>query len=221
MELLDFVVRQTDKYIDSIPREERKKYGQFFTSNETAIFMANLFDIPENKTTLCILDTGAGTGILSAALIQRLQGISSLQKIKLVCYENDGQVVDVLKQNLNWIREHSVIQVDYEIRESNYILEQENEYNCTLESDFNPLKYDMVIGNPPYMKVGRNAPEAKVMPDVCYGAPNLYFLFTTMGVFNLYPEGELVYIVPRSWTSGAYFKKFRKKIWYRISSKSI
>ena len=83
MELLDFVVRQTDKYIDSIPREERKKYGQFFTSNETAIFMANLFDIPENKTTLCILDTGAGTGILSAALIQRLQGISSLQKIKL------------------------------------------------------------------------------------------------------------------------------------------
>lgn len=212
MELLDFVVRQTDKYIDSIPREERKKYGQFFTSNETAIFMANLFDIPENKTTLCILDTGAGTGILSAALIQRLQGISSLQKIKLVCYENDGQVVDVLKQNLNWIREHSVIQVDYEIRESNYILEQENEYNCTLESDFNLLKYDMVIGNPPYMKVGRNAPEAKAMPDVCYGAPNLYFLFTTMGVFNLYPEGELVYIVPRSWTSGAYFKKFRKKI---------
>ena len=145
MELLDFVVRQTDKYIDSIPREERKKYGQFFTSNETAIFMANLFDIPENKTTLCILDTGAGTGILSAALIQRLQGISSLQKIKLVCYENDGQVVDVLKQNLNWIREHSVIQVDYEIRESNYILEQENEYNCTLESDFNLLKYDILV----------------------------------------------------------------------------
>ena len=49
------------------------------------------------------------------------------------------------------------------------------------------------------------------MPDVCYGAPNLYFLFAAMGMFNLIPNGELVYIIPRSWTSGAYFKKFRQK----------
>ena len=30
-----------------------------------------------------------------------------------------------------------------------------------------------------------------------------------MGIYNLRPEQELVYIIPRSWTSGAYFKKFR------------
>lgn len=212
MELLDFVIRQTDKYIDSIPRAERKKYGQFFTSIETAAFMASLFDIPKNKDTLRILDTGAGTGILSAALIQRLESVSSLKKIYLVCYENDCQVIEILRQNLDWIRTHSSIQVDYEIRDNNYILEQEKEYNSTCETDLNPKKYDMVIGNPPYMKIGKNAPEAKAMPDVCYGAPNLYFLFIAMGVFNLFQEGELVYIVPRSWTSGTYFKRFRKKI---------
>ena len=32
-----------------------------------------------------------------------------------------------------------------------------------------------------------------------------------MGMFDLCPNGELVYIIPRSWTSGAYFKKFRQK----------
>lgn len=212
MELLDFVIRQTDKYIDSIPRTERKKYGQFFTSIETAVFMASLFDIPENKSILRILDTGAGTGILSAALIQRLEGISSLQKIYLVCYENDHQVLEVLRRNLDWIKTHSNIQIDYEIRNDNYILKQEKEYNCTSETDSNHNKYDMVIGNPPYMKIGKDAPEAKAMPDICYGAPNLYFLFIAMGVFNLFQEGELVYIVPRSWTSGTYFKRFRKKI---------
>ena len=47
------------------------------------------------------------------------------------------------------------------------------------------------------------------MPSVCYGAPNLYFLFMAMGAYNLKPECEMVYIIPRSWTSGAYFKKFR------------
>ena len=80
-----------------------------------------------------------------------------------------------------------------------------------LGAEPDPLKYDIVIGNPPYMKIAKDAPEAKAMPDVCYGAPNLYFLFAAMGMFDLCPNGELVYIIPRSWTSGAYFKKFRQK----------
>lgn len=41
-------------------------------------------------------------------------------------------------------------------------------------------------------------------------APNLYFLFWAMGIHNLKDGQELVYIVPRSWTSGAYFRRFRE-----------
>lgn len=74
----------------------------------------------------------------------------------------------------------------------------------------NPRKYDFVIGNPPYMKIPKDAPEATAMPEVCYGAPNLYFIFASMGLFNLCEDGEMVYIIPRSWTSGAYFKRFRE-----------
>ena len=76
--------------------------------------------------------------------------------------------------------------------------------------NLNPAKYDFVIGNPPYMKIRKNAPEATAMPEVCYGAPNLYFIFAAMGLFNLKDDGEMVYIIPRSWTSGAYFKHFRQ-----------
>jgi adenine-specific DNA-methyltransferase len=61
------------------------------------------------------------------------------------------------------------------------------------------------------MKIPKDAPEATAMPNVCYGAPNMYFLFASMGMFNLIEDGELVYIIPRSWTSGAYFKRFREK----------
>lgn len=32
-----------------------------------------------------------------------------------------------------------------------------------------------------------------------------------MSMFNLKADGEMVYIIPRSWTSGAYFKQFRKR----------
>ena len=45
-----------------------------------------------------------------------------------------------------------------------------------------PEKYDFVIGNPPYMKIPKDAPEATAMPEVCYGAPNLYFIFAAMGL---------------------------------------
>lgn len=211
MEPLDFVIQKTNEYINEMPKTQRKKYGQFFTSKETAMFMAGLFDISENKTQLQILDAGAGSGILSIALIERLQKSSQIQYVRLVCYENDSKIVELLRSNLLWVQQHSKLIFDFEIREDNYILCQAPEYNGLSCGESDLLKYDMVIGNPPYMKISKDAPEAKAMPDVCYGAPNLYFLFATMGMFNLIPDGELVYIIPRSWTSGAYFKKFREK----------
>lgn len=42
-----------------------------------------------------------------------------------------------------------------------------------------------IFGNPPYMKIAKNAPEALAMSDICHGAPNLYFLFASMSMFNL------------------------------------
>ncbi|MFC2269487.1 MAG: Eco57I restriction-modification methylase domain-containing protein, partial [Porphyromonas endodontalis] len=75
--------------------------------------------------------------------------------------------------------------------------------------------YDYVIGNPPYRKISKDSEEALNMCDVCYGAPNLYFLFWAMGIHNLKEGQELVYIVPRSWTSGLYFKKFRQYLFTR------
>ncbi len=46
--MLDYIIERTNIYIDDMPKKERKKYGQFFTSKETARFMAGLYTIPEN-----------------------------------------------------------------------------------------------------------------------------------------------------------------------------
>ncbi|MBP3366044.1 MAG: Eco57I restriction-modification methylase domain-containing protein [Treponema sp.] len=210
MSLLDSVIQTTKSYIEEMPKSQRKRYGQFFTSKETAEFMARLFAVPAGKVQLNILDAGAGSGVLSVALIERLQSLPQLRHIHLVCYENDHNIIELLKMNLELACRESALHVDYEIREDNYILSQMTDYNGMIGCEPNPLKYDMVIGNPPYMKIAKDAPEARAMPDICYGAPNLYFLFAAMGMFNLASGGELVYIIPRSWTSGAYFKRFRQ-----------
>jgi adenine-specific DNA-methyltransferase len=81
-----------------------------------------------------------------------------------------------------------------------------------LGADPDPYRFDIIIGNPPYKKIPKDAVEAHAMPDICYGAPNLYFLFTEMALFNLKNDSEMVFIIPRSWTSGAYFNAFRQKL---------
>lgn len=212
MKLLEHTIASTNEYMAKMPKAKRKSYGQFFTSKETAAFMAGLFEIPKKKDELCILDAGAGSGILSLALIDRLQGETGIRRIRLTCYETDLNIVSLLRSNLDYACEKSKIIIDYEIRTDNYILSQVLEYNGMLGADPQPQKYDLVIGNPPYKKIAKDAPEAQAMPDVCYGAPNLYFLFAAMGMFNLAPECEMVYIIPRSWTSGAYFMSFRQKL---------
>lgn len=210
MNLVEHVIQETAKYVEHMPKSQRKAYGQFFTSPETAEFMAGLFDIPETDE-IKILDPGAGAGILAVALIQRLETIDSIKKIDLVCYETDTHVLNLLKSNLEWAASISSKTIESDIIFDNYILSQVSDYNEMLDANPNPTKFDLVIGNPPYMKMAKDAPEALSMPDVCYGAPNLYFLFAAMSLFNLKENGEMVYIIPRSWTSGAYFKKFRQK----------
>ena len=212
MRALDYAITSTNNYIEKMPKSQRKSYGQFFTSRETAMFMAGLFEIPTGKDELHILDAGAGSGILSLALIERLQSEAGIKHISLVCYETDSSIADLLYSNLDYACKKSKIDIEYEIRKDNYILSQIFEYNDWIGSDPHPQKYDFVIGNPPYMKISKEAPEAQAMPDICYGAPNLYFLFASMGMFNLIPEGQMVYIIPRSWTSGVYFKSFRQKL---------
>lgn len=82
--LLDYVSRATNDYIAAMPKTARKQYGQFFTSPQTAEFMASLFDLSAAVGTVSILDPGAGSGLLSAAMIERLQAQPRITKIKLV-----------------------------------------------------------------------------------------------------------------------------------------
>lgn len=208
--MLEKIIELTNLYIENMPKKERKKYGQFFTSMETARFMASLYEHPAGKSCIKVLDAGAGSGILSCAFIEWIEQFDYISEIDLVCYENDENVLEVLKENLEYCKKNSIKKIKYDIKTENYITSQYLDFNSMIGGNTNPPKFDYVIGNPPYMKIPKNAPEATAMPEVCYGAPNMYFIFAAMGLFNLKDNGEMVYIIPRSWTSGAYFKRFRQ-----------
>lgn len=210
--ILDQVIRNTADFISSVPKSKRKKFGQFFTPVSTAKFMARLFNINLHKSELCLLDAGAGTGILCIALIDYIFELGYSGKVQLTCYETDPLVLPILRANLMLVTE--AYDVSFDIIEDNYLTSQYFGTNTLIDTDSN--LYDYIIGNPPYLKLSKDATEAKMMSDICHGAPNLYFLFWAMGIYNLKSNQELVYIIPRSWTSGAYFKKFREYLFANI-----
>ena len=196
MMTLEKAYEKTTDFVESIPKTERKRYGQFFTSKKSASFMASLFTPDIGKATIRLLDAGAGTGLLTVAMVERLRTDGYEGNIIVTCYETDGKVLPTLYANLQGLAEKYRIQ--YSVITENFLLE-----NTAGQ------QYDIIIGNPPYLKIPRDAPEALAMPEVCHGAPNLYFLFWAKSIQQMKTDGELVYIIPRSWTSGAYFEKFR------------
>ncbi len=208
--MLDYVIKQTMSFLEDMPKSKRKKKGQFFTSAETAMFMADMFDLSDCEGSVSVLDPGAGTGILSIAFLERLMSLSSDINAFLTCYETDPEVLPVLKSNLEYAKSEYPGRIEYRVLEEDYILSQSNDFEENLLANEDPLKYDYIIANPPYLRVMRDHPAAMSMPKVVHGAPNLYFLFAAMSLFNLKNEAEMVYIIPRSWTSGAYFKAFRE-----------
>ena len=50
MKMIDHVCAATVEYIDHMPKSKRKKYGQFFTSKETAVFKS--VDIGKQEKTM-------------------------------------------------------------------------------------------------------------------------------------------------------------------------
>lgn len=204
------VVNLTASFLEEMPKSVRKKKGQFFTSKETAKFMASLFDLDELGESIDILDPGAGTGILTAALIERIESCKNIKSVNITCYETDETVIGLLESNLSLIQNMSSKDISYEILNCDYLVSQSDNFEGTSDAEKEPKKYDLVIGNPPYLRVLKNHDAAVAMPSVVHGAPNLYFLFAAMSLFNLRDDGEMVYIIPRSWTSGAYFKAFRE-----------
>jgi adenine-specific DNA-methyltransferase len=71
-------------------------------------------------------------------------------------------------------------------------------------------KFDLIISNPPYFKLKKGSPEARAMTHLIHGQPNIYMLFMAKSADLLKETGEMVFITPRSFTSGAYFKRFRE-----------
>lgn len=209
--LVGYAERLSGLYtLDSSP-EQRKKRGQFFTPTQVSLYMARLFNINNDK--IYLLDPGAGTGALTAAFCERLLESSKTVNLTIDVFEIDSNLLPLLKKILTWIKrrmERAGHNVAYNIYKQDFILENNGYFNQDMFWSLDEhIMYDFVIANPPYYKLGKSTPQSSAMLDLVSGQPNIYSFFMALSASMLKPGGEMVFITPRSFCSGLYYKRFR------------
>lgn len=158
--MLEEIIKNTVKYKSSSTGNEQKAKGQFFTGIKTAEFMAGLYT--PNTRNIKVLDPGAGNGLLAAALVEKLIYANRCDSLEITFIENDPKIIPTLKKTANIIKRHCKDRVRCKIS-----IIQENFILADIKNTF-----DVVICNPPYMKIRKDSPESRAMKDFVYGQPN-------------------------------------------------
>jgi adenine-specific DNA-methyltransferase len=70
-------------------------------------------------------------------------------------------------------------------------------------------RFDLVIGNPPYGRIGLTPDQRAVYKRGLFGHANLYGLFTDLALRLTRPGGVVAYVTPTSFLAGEYFKVLR------------
>ena len=200
----DFMVRADQRRLNTqrtLDPTVQLKLGQHFTPSQAAKLIASIPRLPAHGT-LKILDPGAGTGSLLAALFARIVAESPSLEVNIVALEIDTQVADSLRETMDELLQvatNAGVNLHTEVVEDDFIDPQRG---CG--SDF-----DVVIMNPPYQKIPAKSRYREVMARRGVQAPNLYAAFLAQGALALKPGGQMVAITPRSFTNGVYFEQFR------------
>nr|WP_321496610.1 Eco57I restriction-modification methylase domain-containing protein [uncultured Methanolobus sp.] len=224
--LVSYAVRISDFFRQFYDYDYRKVRGQFFTPENVACYMASFIDIDRNETR--ILDPGAGSGILIAAVCDRIV-TECMGPMNLIvdCYENDPSMLSLLKEVLDncktELKNKSHI-FEYEIYEQDFILHNTKYLNKSLIPPWEEKElifYNSIISNPPYYKINKDSPQSIAMKCQDYGHTNVYASFMALSIKMLKKNGEMIFITPRSFCSGFYYQKFRKWLVKSISLEHI
>lgn len=184
-------------------KAHKKQWGQYFTPAALGEFMAGLVDLAElargrGGQVLRILDPGAGTGVMGLSLATRVIQEQPTCRVELVAVETEPAARKQLERSLALARQLLGPRFSFLVLDQDVL-----ELARPLGRGARPLgRFHVAIANPPYYKMPPSDPRGG-------DAPNIYARFMEVSSELLHPDGTLCFVVPRSFASGHYFRRFR------------
>lgn len=209
LSILSHVQANSDYWHANTSKAHIKKAGQIFTPLNMSLQLSSLMNEDDvRKDFEHIGDAGAGTGMLSITMAARLASMSKPPALKITGYESDTRL------HMCWCKawarlEHAHAQVDVNIFEDFTDL---NAVEHLLKTGALPFlsKPTQIVSNPPYNKISPQHPLNQLMRKYAVPVPNYYALFVILSLVWLEDGGSAYFILPRSFSNGSYFTKFRE-----------
>ena len=185
------------EYSNTVTKEHRKQYAQFFTPRQIADIMADW--LLGCRCLNSVLEPAFGLGIFSRALIEKNYSGSILG------YEIDEVILNYAKEIFNGNNK-------VEIKNQDYIYSNWQD------------KFDGIICNPPYFKfqdydnLGATEEIKKHFKLDFSGFTNLYAYFLIKSVSQLKEGGRCAYIIPSEFMNSDYGVQIKK---YLLATKRL
>lgn len=180
-----------------IPAIDKKINGAFFTPSYIVDYIINTIHPSENAK---IIDPSCGSGAFLLGIIRyyiQQYGKSVSQCIKENIYGSDILAYNILRSKLLLVLCGLTYKESIDINDIHIIQCDSLRQNWT-------QKFDVVIGNPPYVKFQDMEDSTrnfllKEWETTKYGTFNLYFAFFELGLKLLKKEGVMGYITPNNY----------------------
>lgn len=181
----------------------KKNKGQFFTPEWVVNLMLDLSGFNSNNSKIIdmkIIDNSCGDGAFLIEIVKRIifksknmnlsnEKISSILENNIYGIELDSIAFNNCYKNLEGIRRNNNLpKIKWKIF---------NENTLKIFSKF-INKFDLVIGNPPYVRIHNTVEDLKKFSFCKSGMTDLYIAFYEIGIKMLKPTGKLCYINPSS-----------------------
>lgn len=215
--LLNTIDTNSDYWRSNTSDKEKKRRGQHFTPLSMAVQLS-VMSQPKLISNVSIADPGAGTGILSTALACKLKSEKLAETISFLGFETDSRLHDDLLSAWSFFTAQSGVENDISLNEDFTAVAAQLLATGEIEGLQKP---SYITTNPPYNKLLSTSPLAKMLKDFGVPVSNLYAAFVILATEWLEDDSQLLAVLPRSFCSGIYFKKFRKYLMEKLSIEHI
>ena len=222
MSLLDRVDQRLREVSEQLDASSRARLGQFFTPSAVSTLIASLPVLPESGL-VKILDPGAGIGALTASMLTRIIDERPDLEVEVTLIELDEKLLPELTKTVaacEALADQAGTTLRCQIVAGDFLDWAANAAG-TLPLYGEPVRFDLVIMNPPYRKVNTDGPERSALRGLNVEVTNLYVAFLALATALLDEGGQIAAITPRSFANGPYFRSFRQFFFERMSFRRL